>query len=195
VGSRWRRWWTAAAILGLLMTIILHLGILHPLIGPLYSQARRISQKLHQHIPAVKPLEPFLTKLDITNELFGWEEIAAEVEAIRARMPRPEQTFIFSHRFYTISQLGVYLQPDTVATSLHRGFSQYRLWFSPEKHKGWDGLFVDDDRFSKSPEKYLPLFGKVDATPVKIRAYRHGHYLAREIKVYAYYDFKGQFPQ
>jgi hypothetical protein len=195
VGTRWRRWWTAAAILGLLMSTTVHLGVLHPIIGPLYSQARSVTLRLNQHIPAIKPLEPFRANLDITNELFGWEEIAARVEAIRAKMPRPEKTFIFAHRFYTTSQLGVYLQPDTVTTSLHRSFSQYRLWFSPDDYKHWDGLFVDDDRFSRPPEKYLHLFHRVDPDPVKIRVYRNRHYLTREIKVYKYYDFKGQFDQ
>ncbi len=190
---RWRRWWVAAAAIGFLMTITLYLGVIYPIIRPLYSQARSISLIVHQHLPAVKAMEPFRSKFDITNELFGWEEVAAKVETIRANMPRPDKTFVFAHRFYTISQLAVYLRSETVPTSLHPGFSQYRFWFFPEDYKGWDALFVDDDRFSEPPQRYLHLFNRVEADPVEIMVYRDGNYLARTIKVYEYYDFKGTF--
>jgi hypothetical protein len=193
LAMRWRRWWTAAAIVGLLMTATIYAGLLYPIVGPLYSTARNVSLKIHQHLPMIEPLEPFKSKFDITNELYGWNEIAAKVEALRAQMPRPDKTFIFAHRFYTTSQLGVYLKADTVATSLYRRFNQYRLWFSAEKYRGWDALFIDEDRFVKGPQRYLPLFKRVDSEPAQIKVYRNDRHLARDIKVYRYYGFKGVY--
>ncbi len=190
---RWRRWWTAAAIVGLSMTAILYVGTFYPFVGPFYETLRNLSLKAHRHIPAIKPMEPFRSSHDITNELFGWKEIAMKVEALRAQMPQPDRTFIFAHRFYTTSQLGVYLQPDTIATSLHRKFTQYRIWYPSEKYLGWDALFVDDDRFSEDPQRYLPLFERFDPEPEQLKVYRNVHYLVREIKMYRFYGFRGSY--
>jgi 4-amino-4-deoxy-L-arabinose transferase-like glycosyltransferase len=190
---RWRRWWTAAAIVGLLMTAVIYVGLLYPIVDPLYTTARNVSLKIHQHLPMIKPLKPFKSKFDITNELYGWNEIAARVEALRAQMPRPEKTFVFTHKFYTASQLGVYLKTDTVATTLYRRFNQYRLWFSVENYRGWDALFIDEDRFEKGPTRYRPLFKRVDPEPAQVKVYRNDRHLARDIKVYRYYGFKGTY--
>ena len=190
---RWRRWWTAAAILGLIMTAVLYVGAFYPIVGPIYTTLRNVSLKVHDHISPIEPLEPFKNSYDITNELFGWQDIATKVEGLRAQMPRPGKTFVFAHRFYTTSQLGVYLQPDTVATSLHRKFSQYRIWYPGEKYQGWDALFVDDDRFTKDPQRYLPLFNRLDPEPAQFKVYRNDHYLARAIKIYRYYGFRGKY--
>jgi hypothetical protein len=190
---RWRRWWTAAVVAGLLMTATIYVGLLYPIVGPLYSAAKKASFKIHQHLPMIQPLKPFELKYDITNELYGWSEIAARVERLRSQMPRPDKTFIFTHKFYTASQLGVFLKADTVATTLYRRFNQYRLWFAPEKYRGWDALFIDEDRFEKGLQRYLPLFERVDAEPTQIKVYRNNHHLARDIKVYRYYGYKGVY--
>ncbi|MBW2408907.1 MAG: glycosyltransferase family 39 protein [Deltaproteobacteria bacterium] len=190
---RWRRWWMAAAGVGLLMTAIIHVGMLYPIVGPFYSAARNASLKIHQHLPMIQPLKPFRIKYDITNELYGWNEIAIEVEKLQAQMPRPDRTFIFTHKFYTASQLGVYLKTHTIATTLSRRFDQYRLWFSAENHRDWDALFIDEDRFEKGPQRYRALFKRVDPEPIQIKAYRDDRNLAREVKVYRFYGFKGSY--
>jgi hypothetical protein len=114
------------------------------------------------------------------------------VEAIRAEMPCPERTFVFAHRFYTTSQLAVYLHRETVATSLNHKFNQYRFWFFPEDYVGWDALFVDDHRYFKGAERYLSLFQKVDPEPVEIKVFRKDQ-LAQEMRVYRYFGFEGRF--
>ena len=194
VAIRWRRWCVAAAITGCVMISLLYTAAFVPIVGPLYSHARSISLYLNRHLPAIKPMKPFKSKYDITNGAFGWEKIAANVEAIRAEMPCPERTFVFAHRFYTTSQLAVYLHPETVATSLNHKFNQYRFWFFPEDHMGWDALFVDDHRYFKGAERYLPLFQKVDPEPLEIKVFRKDR-LAQEMRVYRYYGFKGRFEE
>lgn len=193
-GTRWRRWGIAAAITGFAMTSFMCLGLFKPIIGPLYSQARNISLRLHQHFPALKPLGPFKSKYDITNTLYGWEEIGERVEEIRAEMPRPERTFVFCHRFYTTSQLAVYLHPETAATTLNKRFNQYRFWFSAEDYTGWDALFVNDNRYFQRYGRYLPLFSEIDPEPVHIRVFRSGQ-LAHALNVYRCYGFKGRFEE
>jgi hypothetical protein len=189
---RWRRWSVAALISGILMTVLLYVGLFVPIVGPVYSLARTISSRVNDRIPAVKTLVPFEGRFDMTNDLFGWEQIAARVEAVKDAMPHPQRTFIFSHRFYTVSQLGVYLPNTTVATTLSRKFDQYKLWFRPDSHVGWDALFVDDDRYRQGPERYMPLFERVERNPVQIEVFRDG-YPAHNISVYRCYGYSGRY--
>jgi 4-amino-4-deoxy-L-arabinose transferase-like glycosyltransferase len=194
VAVRWRGWCIAAAVTGFAITLFMYLALFFPIVGPLYDQARNISLKLNQKFPVVKPLGPFKNTHDITNTLFGWEEIAKEVETIRGKMPHPDRTFIFCHRFLMTSRLAVYLDAETEATILRSKFSQYHLWFSPEGHVGWDALFVVDDRARERSQRYLPLFREIDSEPVPIRVFRKGR-LAHALTVYRYFGFEGRFEE
>jgi hypothetical protein len=191
--KRWRRWSVAAALTGLVMSTLLYVVLFWPIVAPVYNWARDISVILNRKFPVVEPLKPYETGYDLSNELFGWEQIADGVEAIRTQMPRPEKTFVFCHRFHTTSQLAVYLTPGTAATSLYHKASQYRFWFSAEKHAGWDALFVvDQKRHRKRALRYLPLFAKMDPEPVKIQIFRDDQ-LSHDLAVYKYYGFKGEY--
>jgi len=192
---RWHRWTLASAVTGFLLSALLYLSLFLPLTQPVYTWARDVSLKLNRQFAAVKPLKPFEPRNDISNDLFGWPEIAARVEAIREQMPHPEKTFVFSHRFFKASQIGVYLHPDTVVTSLHRKFDQYHLWFAAPQHTGWNALFVvDHRRHLKYARRYQPLFEKMDPTPEPIQVLRDGQ-PAQNIDVYKYYGFKGKFDE
>ena len=192
-GIRWRRWFLTAAVTGLVMSAVLYVAIGWPIAGPVYSWARQVSLNINQHIPTIKPLEPFEIGYDLSNELFGWDTIAHKVESIRTQMPNPGKTFIFGHRFFRISQLAVYLSPETIATSLHHKFDQYRFWFSAEDHKGWDAVFiVDQKRHIERADRYLPLFDKMDPEPVDIKIFRNKR-LAQNYKIYKYFGFKGNY--
>jgi hypothetical protein len=142
----------------------------------------------------MKRLESFKSQDDITNILFGWDKIAKRVEEIRSRMPNPEKTFVFCHRFYTTSRLAVYVHPETKATTLRNKFNQYRLWFSAEGHSGWDALFVVEDRAVERSKRYMPLFQEMDPEPVKIEVFRKGK-LAHALSVFRYYGFKGKYEE
>jgi hypothetical protein len=191
-GLRWRRWSLAAGLIGLFTTAGLYAGMYFPILPPLYNKARDVSLALNQWIPVVKPMEPFKPEFDITNELHGWDQIAEKVEAVRRAMPRPEKTFVFCHRFYTTSQLAVHLHPDTVATTLGPRLDQYRLWFSPSEHTGWDALYIAEDRFGTEPARYLPLFQQGETTSIPFTVTRN-RLVAREIEIYRCYGFKGKF--
>jgi hypothetical protein len=192
---RWHRWTIASAVTGFLLSALLYLALFVPVAQPVYSWARNVSLKLSRQFPAVEPLKPFELRNDISNDLFGWPEIAARVEAIRAGMPHPEKTFVFSHRFFKASQIGVYLHPDTVVTSLHHKFDQYHLWFAAPEHTGWDALFVvDHRRHLKRALRYQPLFEKMGPRPEPVQILRDGQ-LAQNIDIYMYYGFKGKFEE
>jgi hypothetical protein len=176
------------------MTGFMYLALFRPVVGPIYSQARHFSIMLNRHFPVIKRLEPFKSQDDITNILFGWDKIAKRVEEIRSRMPNPEKTFVFCHRFYTTSRIAVYVHPETEATILRNTFNQYRLWFSAEGHRGWDALFVVEDRAVERSKRYMPLFQEMDPEPVKIEVFRRGK-LAHTLSVFRYYGFKGKYEE
>ena len=193
--NHWRRWSAAAAVVGLAMTALLYIVLFLPVVGPVYNWARDISLDLNQKYPAVKPLKPFETGFDISNELFGWPDIARQVETIRSRMPHPDTTFIFGHRFHSTSQLAVYLEPATVATTLYHRYSQYRLWFAADEHIGWDALFiVDHKRRQRRAERYRHLFSKMDPQAQEIKIIRNGR-LAQRFAVYKFFGFKGKYEE
>lgn len=194
VGIHWRRWCVAAAIVGFVMIGFMYLALFRPVIGPLYSQAKSISLMLNRHFPVIRPLEPFKSQYDYTNTLFGWEEIGKRVEEIRVGMPHPDKTFVFRHRFFATSQLAVYLHPATKATTLRNKFNQYRFWFSAEAHRGWDALFVVEDRAVERSKHYMPLFREIDPAPVKIEVFRKGQ-IAHALSVFRYYGFKGKYEE
>ena len=190
---RWRRWSIAALAMGFTMSAMLYIILFFPVVSPAYNWARNISLNLNQKFPALKPLEPFEPGFDLSNELFGWPEIARQVETIRARMPHPATTFVFAHRFHPISQLAVYLAPNTVATTLHHRYNQYRLWFEAEKHIGWDALFIiDQKRHIMRAKRYRPLFNRLELEPSKINVYRRGR-LVQQLNVYKYFGFRGNY--
>jgi hypothetical protein len=193
--KRWHRCSVAALVTGFTMSALLYMVLFLPVVSPVYNWARDISLNLNQKFPALKPLEPFEPGFDISNELFGWPEIARQVESIRAQMPHPAKTFVFAHRFHPTSQLAVYLKPDTVATTLHHRYNQYRLWFAPEKYMGWDALFIiDRKRHKKRAQRYRTLFDRLELQPTEIKIFRHGR-LAQELNVYKYFGFKGNYEE
>jgi hypothetical protein len=193
--GRWRRWSVAAAVTGFIMSALVYLALFLPITAPVYTWARDISMSLNRKFPAITPLKPFETGFDPGNELFGWQDIARKVENIRAQMPHPATTFVFGHRFHTTSQLAVYLDPETEATSLYHRYSQYRLWFAAEEHTGWDALFiVDRKRHQERARRYEPLFSRMDPQPEEIKVFRNGR-PAHVLMVYKYYGFKGKYEE
>jgi len=193
--GRWRRWSVTAAATGFIMTAFVYAALFLPITAPAYDWFRDITLSLNRVFPALKPLKPYETGFDPGNELFGWQSIARQVENIRARMPHPDTTFVFGHRFYTTSQLAVYLDPATVATSLYHRYSQYRLWFKAKDYTGWDALFiVERKRHQERARRYKSLFNRMDPQPEEIQVFRNGR-PAHVLQVYKYYGFKGKYEE
>jgi hypothetical protein len=187
---RWRRWGIAAAVTGGFMVILLYLGISVPIVEPLHEWSRSAALELQERFPSVQDPGPYRSEYDLSNDLYGWEEAADEVEALWQQMPDPQRTFVFAHRFYTVSQLGIYFPPELEFTSMQNSPNQYQLWFDPVAHRGWDALFVDDNSYFQGPEKYLPRFEGVDPSPKEI-VIRRGDSVAHTFRVYRYSGFDG----
>jgi hypothetical protein len=150
----------------------------------------RATTALHARCAAIPVLPPYIPKYDVTNDVYGWDQVGAHVNGVRAAMPRPGQTFVFTHFFLALSQMGVHLDAGTHATTLRLRPNQFWLWHSPAEHVGWDALFVDEDHAFQGPERYAALFERVDPTPAEIIT-RRGGFPSHIVRVYRCYGFKG----
>jgi hypothetical protein len=191
---RWKAWGYAGAGLGLFMAVMVYVALAFPIIPAAYNGLRGASLRIHRLVPAIPPMPPFEPKMDVSNDLYGWDRIGEQVEALRAAMPRPDRTFVFGHRFFTTSVLAPHLHRDTVATSLHPKMNQYQLWFDPAAHTDWDALYVDEDRFWKGPDRYASLFQRLDENPVAFDITRRGR-VARSVRIYRFFGFKGHIEE
>lgn len=187
--GRWLMFIQAATCLGLAMSVLVYSGLSFSIIGPLYGQIQKGATLIHTYLPSVRVLPDFTSEKDITNELFGWDQAGAEVARLLQSMPRPEKTFIVSDRFYTISQLGVYLPNNTVTTTLRSQWDQHRLWHAAQSLAGWDALYIDDNRFPADPKPYSTLFTHTAAEPVTVSGLR-GTQPVRRLTVYRMYGYR-----
>lgn len=188
--KRWLLFIRSAAYFGLAMSILVYSGLSFSIIGPMYGQIQKGSALVHTFLPSVKVLPDFKSEKDITNELFGWDQAGAEVARLIQSMPRPEKTFLVSDRFYTISQLGVYLPQNTVTVTLRSQWDQHRLWHEALSLAGWDALYIDDNRFPADVAPYSTLFTQTEATPITVTGLR-GKQPVRRLTVHRLYGYKG----
>lgn len=109
-------------------------------------------------------------KVDVTNELYGWEKVGAKIAEMSKESPQP---FIFSHRHYVSSQLAFYTPLHPRIYTLSERIDAYDLWQRDlSQLNGRDGLFVTNDYFYLDPRTVFPFAG-FDA-PVVIDIYRNG---------------------
>ncbi len=192
VSLRWRRAWKAAVVTSGSGIVLMYTVLLFPVIPRVYQAAFTISERLSRQFEVLPAMPPYDPKIDIGNDLYGWERIAAETVRIHKKQPDPERTFLFCHRFYTTSQIAVYLPDTLVATSLSRRKDQYRLWFDAAEYRGWDAIFIDHDRYGQDFERYRHLFDGGDPEPIEFTVTR-GPFRAHRIRFYRYTGFKGEY--
>jgi hypothetical protein len=92
----------------------------------------------------VVPQLPFPARDDVTT---GWKELAARVEAERARIDGP--WFVLGCSYKPASELAYYLpgRPETYAQSAMREEGlQYRFWHDDGALLGREGIVVQDRR-------------------------------------------------
>jgi 4-amino-4-deoxy-L-arabinose transferase-like glycosyltransferase len=104
---------------------------------------------LYLHVALAIPAVPFpAPREDMTT---GWKELAARVEAERARIPGP--SFVLGCTYKPASEFAYYLpgQPETYAQNamLEQGL-QYELWYDERALLGREGIVVLDRREWKS---------------------------------------------
>ncbi len=133
------------------------------------------------------PIEPFLPQkeaqkveygipkaeiVDVSNDLFGWKELASEINKVYDAYPDNKKPFLFTHKSYLASQIYFYT-PDKRVYCFSGKIDAYDLWqrdISDLKNK--DGLFITSNMFDfKNPEKVYP-FSEFEQ-PIEVPVYRN----------------------
>ncbi|MDR0822684.1 MAG: glycosyltransferase family 39 protein [Endomicrobium sp.] len=112
-------------------------------------------------------------RIDISNDLYGWQEIGQEIKKILDTYPPKSKPFIFTHKSYLASQLAFAL-PDERVFCISNKLDAYDLWqrnLDPLKNK--NGLFISNDYFYSNPQDYKNAFDSYGAQQ-EIPIYRNG---------------------
>lgn len=99
---------------------------------------------VYVHLVPLFPAVPFPARDEGSS---GWRELAARVEAERARLPAG--SFVAGCNYKVSSELAYYLpgRPRTWSSEVAGDFGlQYRYWFDPAELAGREGLLILDER-------------------------------------------------
>jgi hypothetical protein len=146
IASNWLRktmQWTAAVL------VVLFFAIVNPLfyVGSLYPIVPRL-------VRLFAPAALWEAKFDPTNDLYGWDEAAAEVKRIRSDMLKQglPEPFLSAYRYQLVAQLAFATGERVWKVSDTR--DQYTFVQTREEMralKGRDSLYVYDQRFPRDP--------------------------------------------
>ena len=135
----------------------------------------------------IVPIEPFLPQkeaqkvefgipkaeiIDISNDLYGWTELAEKINEIYNEYPAEKKPFLFTHKSYLASQIYFYV-PDKRVYCLSGKIDAYDLWQRNLNNlKGKDALFITSNIFDfDHPESVYP-FEKFEET-IEVPIYKN----------------------
>jgi dolichol-phosphate mannosyltransferase len=139
----------------------------------------------------VAPHAEWDIKFDPTNDLYGWDAVAARVVEIRGEFARNGQPppFLSSSRYQLTSQLA--FATGEVVWRVSPDKDQYMFWQSREKWQplvGQNALYITDNRYTRDPRSDF-IFKSCAEDPA-VLVYR-GDELAREFHIWRCREFIG----
>jgi hypothetical protein len=111
--------------------------------------------------PAKSVAERFVTEKRVrryVKDFYGWQPVGREVDVLFRRYNKIAPTFVMARTYMHAAILSQYTQDPPLVLSM--GYDAmygrcFDYWNEPEKHKGWDCLFVANHEISKDTEKML----------------------------------------
>ncbi len=168
--------------LAVLLNILVPLQAMYKVLPPEIFLPRSEAQRLEDGITRAE-------KIDLTNELYGWEDAGKAVADIIERSPEPKP-FVFTHRHYIASQLSFYIPGHPRVYCLSDRLDAYDLWQRDlSSLKGRDGIFVTNDYFYLDPESVFPFSQWEPARTVEI--FRKG----RKVRIFWISEGRGFDPE
>ena len=150
---------------------------------------------------AIVPFLPVNPALDATGAGFGWDTLAAHVNAVRADAPRSASTWVGGERYQEASELAFHLadHPVTFAIDVQGRPNQYDLWPS----------FAARARIGDRLVLVLGLFTRADDDPViaalaphfervslrEIVALRRGSTVRARRRIWVLDGWRGSWPE
>jgi hypothetical protein len=149
--------------------IIIFVVVLHLLykIVPIYKfMPSKQADKVEYGIPNYE-------QIDISNDLFGYEQIGEEIKKIINSYDVNKRPFIFTHKSYLASQLAFAI-PEFRVFCIGNKLSAYKFWQNNiYELKNKNALFVSSDYFYFDPRNYKTAFSSYSET-LEIPVYRNG---------------------
>ena len=101
------------------------------------------------HVHAIKPIVPYLAGRDITDQLYGWRELAAKVDEEKAAIGGPGIRII-ARKYQIASELYFYMkgQPRPLCANYSGRGNQFDIWNDFPEFEGGSAILVDDSDLS-----------------------------------------------
>jgi membrane-associated phospholipid phosphatase len=171
----WHKKWfmgltIAAWALGAMLTVLVPLQALYKVLPPELFLPKSEAFKVEDGVTKAE-------KVDVTNELYGWDAVGRRVAELKGFAN--DDPFIFTQRHYLSSQLTFYVPGHPRIYCLSERIDAYDFWQRDLSGlNGRDGIFVCDNRFYMDPTKVYPFKSWEPIKPVEI--FRAG----RKIRVF-----------
>jgi membrane-associated phospholipid phosphatase len=164
------RWFRNYTIISWTFTIILliifPLHLMYKIIPLEKFIPKEQSQKVKYGIPETE-------RIDISNDLFGWNELGEEIRKIMAQYPPKNKPFIFTHKSYLASQIA-FAVPEIRVYCLSDKIDAYDLWQrSLRSLTNKSAIFICNDFFYYDPQKYADAFESY-SQPNEFSVHRNG---------------------
>lgn len=152
----------------LLMIIIVVLHILYAIVPIKSFLSQNQIDDIHHGISEAE-------RIDLTNEVYGWQIIGNEIKKVLSSYPLNEEPFVFTYKSYLASQLQ-YCLTDIKVFCISDRNNAYNFWQKDlKKLKNKNALFICNDFFFSNPQE---LYGNQAFSSyeeiVTIPIYRNG---------------------
>lgn len=178
-GDRRRRAWVVAGVgLALLMSVIVYFP------QPIYAVV---------HPDRTAKAARSLAKVDRTNELYGWDQLAARI--VHEQQAMGTNPFVFGTNYRMPSEAAFYLpgHPRTYSLFLNDRPSEYMFWGNPRDLVGRDAVYINDDDSLDNLDDLRAVFDRVEVQPplLVLRPDAYGRHPIRTIQVVCCWYFRG----
>ena len=121
-------------------------------------------------------------KLDPTADLYGWDQIAREIDR-RGLLNQPN-TFLFTSSWFLSGQMGFATRRfgEPVFCYNHKDPHNFAFWSRPDDSVGHDGLLVSIDETKHEPAVFARYFERIEP-PIRFDVTRHGRVI-RQVRLF-----------
>jgi len=133
------------------------------------------------------PTDLYRPRYDITNELYGWEEVGLVIRQNLEELG--PSAFVASYHYTMCGQLDFALKGDTELACLSPKTDAFDF-FDPPAIEGRNGIFVTDNRFAMDPKNLILCEGGL----AKLRdvSILRGGMIVRRFHLWRCYNYQGQ---
>jgi 4-amino-4-deoxy-L-arabinose transferase-like glycosyltransferase/membrane-associated phospholipid phosphatase len=155
IADTWKKTWFKAVvipafILAVFLTVLIPIQAMYKVVKLEWFMPKSEAFRVEDGIIRAE-------KLDVTNDLFGWDQVGKEIAKVLDNAPEPKP-FVFTHRHYIASALSFYIPGHPRVFCLSDRIDAYDFWQDDlSVLNGRDGIFVTNDYFYTDPGQMYPF--------------------------------------